>query len=126
VPFAGWEMPLQYAGILDEARAVRNGVGVFDISHMGRVQIVGPRSEELLDQLTPNDVRGLQPGHAHYSLLTNPSGGIIDDIIIYRLTAEEFGVVVNAGNTAKDLDWVKQHAHPITGVFEYSEGTEQQ
>lgn len=123
VPFAGWEMPLQYSGILEETRAVRGDVGVFDISHMGRVQVVGPRSEELLDRITPNDVRGLQPGHAHYSLLTNPEGGIIDDIIIYRMADEEFGVVVNASNTARDVEWMKEHAHPMTGVFEYSEGT---
>ena len=89
VPFAGWEMPVQYTGILEECRAVRFAAGIFDISHMGRVHIMGPHAESLLDQLTPNDVRGLAPGRAHYSLLTNPEGGIIDDIIIYRLGESE-------------------------------------
>jgi len=123
VPFAGWEMPVQYSGILEESRAVRNNAGIFDISHMGRVHIHGPGSVELLDRLTPNDIRGLVPWSAQYSLLTNPHGGIIDDIIIYRLKEEEFAVVVNASNTAKDLDWIRQHASPDTVIDEYTERT---
>ncbi len=123
VPFAGWEMPVQYSGILDESRAVRNNAGIFDISHMGRVHFHGPGSMELLDRLTPNDVRGLAPWNAQYSLLTNPDGGIIDDIIIYRLKDEEFAVVVNASNTPKDLDWIRQHASPGTVIDEYTERT---
>ena len=123
VPFAGWEMPVQYSGILEESRAVRNSAGIFDISHMGRVHVHGPESVELLDRLTPNDVRGLAPWNAQYSLLTNPDGGIIDDIIIYRLKEEEFAVVVNASNTQKDLDWIHQHAAAGTVIDEYTERT---
>src|SRR5258708_3672747 len=84
VPFAGWEMPVQYAGILQEARAVRSSVGIFDISHMGRIRLAGPGALGLLQHLTSNDVSALESGRAQYSLLTNPAGGIIDDIIIYR------------------------------------------
>src|SRR2546423_14089247 len=84
VPFAGWEMPVQYAGILEESRAVRSGVGLFDISHMGRMSVRGPGALPLLQRVTSNDVAALQPGQAQYSLLTNPQGGIIDDIIVYR------------------------------------------
>ena len=123
VPFAGWEMPVQYAGILEECRAVRTAAGVFDISHMGRVQVKGPGSESFLDRLTPNDVRGLSVGHAHYSLLTNPHGGIIDDIIIYRLGPEEFSVVINASNTEKDLDWMQGHSESGVEIEEYTDST---
>ncbi len=107
VPFAGWEMPVQYAGILEEARAVRSGAGIFDISHMGRVRVSGPGAEAFLDYLTPNDIRGLAPGCAHYSLLTNNHGGIIDDIIVYRVSSHEFYLVINAGNAEKDLAWLR-------------------
>jgi len=123
VPFAGWEMPVQYSGILDESRAVRTNAGLFDISHMGRVHVHGPGSVQLLDRLTPNDVLGLGPWNAQYSLLTNPDGGIIDDIIIYRLKEEEFAVVVNASNTEKDLDWIRRHSVPETVIDEYTERT---
>ncbi len=109
VPFAGWEMPVQYNGILDECRSVRTDVGIFDISHMGRVFFRGANAESYLSSLTSNNVYALSPGQAQYSLLTNPNGGIIDDIIIYRIAAEEFMVVINAGNTYTDLDWFTSH-----------------
>src|SRR5579872_4968532 len=83
VPFAGWSMPVSYSGILEESRAVRTSVGLFDISHMGRVHIHGPGATALLQQLTCNDAAALGAGQAQYSLLTNPQGGIIDDIIVY-------------------------------------------
>src|SRR5258708_18910854 len=81
VPFAGWEMPVQYAGILDETRAVRNGVGLFDISHMGRIYVRGSGAQVLLQKVTSNDASALAPGQAQYSLLTNERGGVLDDII---------------------------------------------
>ena len=123
VPFAGWGMPVQYSGILEESRAVRSASGIFDISHMGRVHVRGDGAATLLNRLTPNDVPGLQAGHAHYSLLTNPSGGIIDDIIIYRLGPEEFTVVVNAGNADKDLDWLRSHAGDSVIIDDYTDRT---
>lgn len=110
VPFAGWTMPVQYTGILEEARTVRTGVGIFDISHMGRIDIEGPGALALLQQLTVNDVSALAVGEAQYSLLTNPQGGIIDDIIVYRNEATQYRLVLNASNTGKDLAWMQSHA----------------
>ena len=110
VPFGGWDMPVQYAGILEESRAVRTGVGLFDISHMGRVQASGPGSLAFLQRITSNDVAALGPGQAQYSLLTNPAGGVIDDIIVYRQADSEFLVVINASNTSKDLSWFAENA----------------
>jgi aminomethyltransferase len=110
VPFGGWDMPVQYAGILDESRAVRTAVGLFDISHMGRVGVSGPGALGFLQLVTSNDVSALGPGQAQYSLLTNPAGGVIDDIIVYRLGEGDFLVVINASNTSKDLAWFAENA----------------
>lgn len=109
VDFAGWDMPVLYSSILDEARAVRTHVGIFDISHMGRTHVVGAGATALLQSLTSNDVAALKPSQAQYSLLTNPQGGIIDDIIVYREAEEAYLVVINASNTEKDLDWIREH-----------------
>ena len=108
VPFAGWLMPVQYTGILEEARAVRTASGMFDISHMGRCMVHGPGAADLLQRLTTNDVSALEVGQAHYSLITNEAGGILDDIIIYRTSADAFRVVLNASNTERDLAWFRQ------------------
>ena len=104
VDYAGWNMPVMYAGILEEARAVRNSTGLFDISHMGRTRIYGPGATALLQSLTSNDVASLVYTQAQYSLLTNLQGGIIDDIIVYREAEERYLVVINASNTHKDLE----------------------
>jgi aminomethyltransferase len=122
VPFAGWEMPVQYTGILEESRAVRNAVGLFDISHMGRVHICGKGSLPLLQTVTSNNVEALKPGQAQYSLLTNPTGGIIDDII-YRKDQEDFLVVINASNTDKDLNWIREHAPEPVVIENHTEQT---
>src|SRR5712691_11070252 len=84
VPFAGWEMPVQYEGVIQEHKAVRTDAGVFDVSHMGEVEVEGPKAEELLQHVLSNDVSRLEVGDAQYTLLTNESGGIIDDLIVYR------------------------------------------
>src|SRR5690349_8827633 len=110
VDFAGWAMPVLYTGILEEARAVRHHAGIFDISHMGRIRIFGEGATHLLQSLTSNDVAALRPSEAQYSLLTNPQGGIIDDIIVYREAGDTYLVVINASNTAKNLDWIRSHA----------------
>lgn len=112
VPFAGWEMPVQYQGVLEECRAVRQGTGLFDVSHMGRVRVRGKDAFAFLQYLTVNDVAKLatQGGQAQYSLFCRDAGGIIDDIIVYRLGASEFIVVVNASNRDKDLSWMRHHA----------------
>src|SRR5256885_17169672 len=96
VDFAGWAMPVLYTSILEEARAVRSRAGIFDISHMGRTRIYGGGATALLQSLTTNDVAALKPSEAQYSLLTNPQGGIIDDIIVYREGEESYLVVINA------------------------------
>jgi glycine cleavage system T protein len=112
VPFAGWEMPVQYTGVLPEVRAVRESVGLFDVSHMGRVRVRGADAFAYLQFLTVNDVSRLPDagGAAQYSLLCLEAGGIIDDIIVYRLAEDEFIVVLNASNREKDLAWMRGHA----------------
>ena len=116
VPFAGWEMPVQYSGVIEEHRAVRGAAGLFDVSHMGEIHVAGPGAEAFLQGLTPNDVTALTPGRAHYSAFLTEAGTYIDDLLIYRLGAEEFLVVVNAANAAKDFAWVESHAAGADGV----------
>jgi aminomethyltransferase len=118
VQFAGWWMPVQYRGILHEARAVREGVGMFDISHMGRFYLRGMEAIAALERLTTNDVSALTDGAAQYSLLTNPQGGVIDDIIVYRLANDHLLVVVNAANADKDRAWILQHLPSSVSLFD--------
>src|SRR3989442_1814525 len=108
VPFAGWEMPVQYEGVIPEHRAVRGDCGVFDVSHMGEIEVEGPRALELLKGLLSNDLDRLRPGDAQYTLLTNERGGIVDDLIAYRLGEFRFLLVVNAANRAADVRWIKE------------------
>lgn len=109
VPFAGWEMPVQYEGVGQEHRAVRTDAGAFDVSHMGEIEVEGPRALELLQGLLSNDLDRLGAGDAQYTLLTNERGGIIDDLIAYRLDDFRFLLVVNASNRAADFRWIKEH-----------------
>jgi aminomethyltransferase len=108
VPFAGWEMPVQYEGVIQEHRAVRADAGVFDVSHMGEIEVEGPRALELLQSLLSNDLDRLEPGKAQYTLLTNERGGIIDDLIAYQLEACRYLLVVNASNRDADFRWIKE------------------
>ncbi|MBB6052550.1 glycine cleavage system aminomethyltransferase GcvT [Armatimonas rosea] len=108
VPFAGWEMPVQYTGVVAEVKAVREATGIFDVSHMGRVWVEGPQAEAFLDYLTVNDVSKLTDGQGQYSLMCYESGGVVDDIIVYRISATGFFVVINAGNRDKDLAWMRE------------------
>lgn len=107
VPFAGWAMPVQYSGILAEHRAVRTAAGLFDLGHMGQVEIAGPDALPFLQYTTTNDVGKLEPGEAKYGLLPNEQGGVVDDIIVYRHPPGQDGymVCVNASNTEKDVAW---------------------
>ena len=107
VPFAGWHMPVQYSGVIDEVRAVRTAAGLFDVSHMGELHVTGPAALAWLNSMTTNDVSRLKPGRAQYSLLLDPEAGIIDDILVYCLAEEEYLVVVNASNTHKDFEWLE-------------------
>ena len=120
VPFAGWEMPVQYkAGVLSEVQAVRNRAGMFDVSHMGRLRVHGADAFAYLQHLVVSDVSRLPPtgGTAQYSLLCREAGGIIDDIIVYRLGPNEFIVVVNASNRDKDVAWMRHHTGKWTHLF---------
>ncbi|MEA2523891.1 MAG: aminomethyltransferase [Thermomicrobiales bacterium] len=111
VPFAGWTMPVQYSGIINEHRAVRSQAGLFDLGHMGQVDVSGPDALAFLQYVTTNDVSTLEPGDAHYSLLPNEQGGVVDDIIIYRNPAGDgYMVVINASNRDKDVAWLQRHA----------------
>ncbi len=108
VPFAGWAMPVQYAGVIPEHLAVRSDCGVFDVSHMGELHVEGPRAHELLQGLLSNDLDRIGDGQAQYTLLTNERGGIVDDLIAYRLSRFHYLLVVNASNTEAVYAWLKE------------------
>jgi len=110
VDFGGWELPVQYTGILEEHEAVRTKAGVFDVSHMGEITVKGPQALELLQKATCNDVAQLSDGRAQYTGLLYPAGGFVDDILIYRIAADDYFVVVNASNSDKDFEWLQQLA----------------
>jgi aminomethyltransferase len=110
VPFAGWEMPVQYAGIRQEHTAVRQNAGVFDVSHMGEIETRGPQAEAFLQRILSNDVRKIPEGGAQYSVLCQDDGGILDDLFTYRLAETHFLTVTNASNHEKDLAWFERHA----------------
>jgi aminomethyltransferase len=108
VPFAGYEMPVQYEGVSAEHHAVRERCGVFDVSHMGELDVEGPRAAELLQSTLSNDLERIGDGEAQYTLLTNERGGIVDDLIVYRLSAYRFLLVVNASNRETAFGWLKE------------------
>lgn len=107
VDFAGFSLPVQYSGIMEEHRAVRTAAGVFDVSHMGEFVIKGLGAESALNALLTNDIRGMRDGQARYSLLPNERGGAVDDVIVYRERCDKFWLVVNGANVAKDAEWVR-------------------
>ena len=108
--FAGYTLPVWFKGIKEEAMAVRNAAGIFDVSHMGRTIVKGEESQKLLDKITTNDVASLKNGQGQYSLICNPDGGIKDDILVFHLQGQEYFVVYNAGNRAKDFGWILGNA----------------
>ena len=109
VEFGGWEMPLQYTSIVDEHLAVRRAAGLFDISHMGEIMVQGPRAESFVNQTLTNDARKLAVGQGQYTLLCNERGGVIDDLYLYRLAAEEYLLIVNASRIEADVAWLQNH-----------------
>ncbi|BCY29191.1 glycine cleavage system aminomethyltransferase GcvT [Flavobacterium okayamense] len=109
VPFAGYNMPVQYEGVNAEHETVRNGVGVFDVSHMGEFLLTGPKALDLIQKVTSNDASTLTIGRAQYSCLPNANGGIVDDLIVYRIKEEQYLLVVNASNIEKDWNWISSH-----------------
>lgn len=121
VAFAGWELPVRYSDVALEHRAVRTRAGLFDVSHMGEVRCSGAGAEAFLEHLTPNHVARLDIGRAHYSGLLNERGTYLDDILIYRLAEDDFMVVVNAGNAARDAAWIMDKAPANCRVEDLSE-----
>ena len=120
VPFAGWEMPVQYEGVIPEHKAVRTDCGVFDVSHMGEIEVEGPRARDLLQGLLSNDVERIGPGEAQYTLLTNDAGGILDDLIVYALEPGRYLLIVNASNRESDFRWIKERELPGSEVSDRS------
>jgi glycine cleavage system T protein (aminomethyltransferase) len=121
VPFAGWEMPVQYEGVIPEHRAVREDCGVFDVSHMGELEVEGPQARALLQSLLSNDLDRVEVGGAQYTLLTNEQGGIVDDLIVYRLEGGRYLLVVNASNREADYGWLKDRERPGSDIRDVSD-----
>jgi aminomethyltransferase len=114
-------MPIQYQGVLAEHRAVREAAGLFDVSHMGEIEVSGPGAEQFVERMTPNRVARLAAGQAHYSALLSERGTFLDDLLIYRLAAARFLLVVNAANTVKNLEWLRRHAEGDVEIRDASE-----
>jgi aminomethyltransferase len=123
IDFGGWAMPVQYSGILDEHKAVREAAGIFDVSHMGEVWFRGPRAGEAVQRLVTNDVGKLADGGAMYSCACRPTGGIVDDLIVYRTDAQNYLIVVNASNIDKDFGWFVEQAGSICEISNLSDET---
>ncbi len=123
VPFAGFEMPVQYRSILDEHRAVRERAGLFDVSHMGQFDLQGPGAEASLETLLTCPVATLRVGQVRYGLICNEDGGVVDDVTVYRRADDAFFVCVNAANIAKDFAWIEGHCRPETTLVDRSTAT---
>jgi aminomethyltransferase len=124
IDFGGWDMPVAYpAGTIKEHKAVRTAVGLFDVSHMGEVVMRGDRVRDAVELLTSNAVASAAPGKAVYTLLCRPTGGVVDDCIFYKRSDKEFFVIVNASNTAKDLDWFREHNRGLCEIEDRSDAT---
>ena len=121
VPFAGWDMPVQYVGVIPEHRAVRSDCGAFDVSHMGQLHVDGPTAEAFLQEMLSNDVEKVGDGEAQYTLLTNERGGIVDDLIVYRFAHGQYLLVVNAGNREIAYSWLKEREPRGTEVRDASD-----
>ncbi|TDJ50857.1 MAG: glycine cleavage system aminomethyltransferase GcvT, partial [Nitrospina sp.] len=110
VPFSGWNMPIQFAGVMQEHRAVRESVGVFDVSHMGEIELQGPDAQKFLQKLLTNDIASLKNGAILYSLMCYDHGGVVDDLLVHRFSGDHFFLCVNAANTDADFQWVLDHS----------------
>lgn len=115
-PFGGFEMPIQYAGIIEEHNAVRNACGVFDVSHMGEVTVTGPQAEAYVNYIFTNDVTGAASGKCFYGMMLNPDGGVVDDLLVYKRGDNNFLLVINASNIDKDVSWIMQNAKAFNDV----------
>ena len=115
VEFGGWEMPIQYTNIIEEHHAVRHNMGIFDVSHMGEVEILGKDSADFVNLLTTNDVNKLSNGQIQYSMMCYENGGIVDDLLVYKKQKDSFLLIINAGNINKDLEWIQKQHQRFTG-----------
>ncbi len=120
VDFHGWALPVQFSGIIDEHQAVRTAAGLFDVSHMGEIEVSGPGALPFIQMLTVNDAGSLKDGQVQYSAMCFEDGGIVDDLTVYRFSAELFMLCVNAANREKDLDWILSHRPDEVDVFDRS------
>lgn len=123
VDFGGWEMPVEYSGLVAEHNAVRTAVGVFDVSHMGCIQLRGPGSLDAVQKLLMNDASKLQIGQAHYSAMLTPEGTFVDDVVLHKLSDNDYLIVINAGTREKDINWVRQTigSMPSVHINDYSD-----
>ena len=118
-PFGGFDMPIQYTNIVDEHNAVRQACGIFDVSHMGEVLITGAESEKFVNYIFTNDIAGAPDGKIFYGMMCHPTGGVVDDLLVYRMGAERFLLVINASNIDKDVAWIMEHAKEFDVVVEH-------
>ena len=109
-PFGGFDMPIQYTGIVDEHNAVRQACGIFDVSHMGEVLVTGPESEMFVNHIFTNDITGAPDGKIYYGMMCHPTGGVIDDLLVYKMAHQRYFLVINASNIDKDVAWITGHA----------------
>ena len=112
-PFAGWNMPIQYKGVLQEHLTVRDGVGLFDVSHMGEIEIIGEDAEKLLQTLITNDIYKMSDNSILYTLMCFENGGVVDDLLVHRFSKNHYFLCVNASNADKDFQWVLKNAEPF-------------
>lgn len=117
-PFGGFDMPIQYSGIVDEHNAVRQACGVFDVSHMGEVLVTGPESEKFVNYIFTNDIAGAPDGKIFYGMMCHPTGGVVDDLLVYKMESNRFFLVINASNIDKDVAWIMEHAKAFDVVVE--------
>lgn len=122
VDFGGWDMPVEYSGLIAEHMAVRTGVGVFDVSHMGDIQLRGPKALDAVQHISMNDASKLEVGQAHYSAMLYPQGTFVDDVVVHKLSQNDYLIVINAGTREKDYEWIRTNARPFhCHVSDYSD-----
>ena len=117
-PFGGFDMPIQYSGIVDEHNAVRQACGIFDVSHMGEVLVTGPQSEEFVNYIFTNDIKGAPDGKIFYGMMCHHTGGVVDDLLVYRMGEQRYFLVINASNIDKDVAWIMEHSKLFDVVVE--------
>lgn len=117
-PFGGFDMPIQYSNIVDEHNAVRQACGVFDVSHMGEVLVTGPESEKFVNYIFTNDIAGAPDGKIFYGMMCHPTGGVVDDLLVYKMESNRYFLVINASNIDKDVAWIMEHAKAFDVVVE--------